>query len=649
MSQPVEVLLPLQRSCELQQSPAHHEGAQGPQVEAGAQPDLARNSSARNCRGDLGRTSIDWPDAKAARTHPVDRGPAAATAGAAAAAATAAGPARAPSDASRALLSSWQYRVTGKAAVAEVLQYRVTGKAAVAEVLQYRVTGKAAVAEVLQYRVTGKAAVAEVLQYRVTGKAAVAEVLQYRVTGKAAVAEVLQYRVTGKAAVAEVLQEVGALHIRGGGPRGTRAVAVQHILRHDVDSESIYVVDLAAPYRLFKAWRAAMPRVLPYYAVKCYPEPAILKLLIALGAGFDCASKGELDMMLRMGVSQSRIIFAHPCKRGADFRYAREYGIQHTTFDTSSELHKVAEMDPEFKLVLRIRADDPGARVPLGLKYGAEVEEAPGLLREAKELGLEVVGVSFHVGSAAKNLATFTNAIENARKVFDEASALGFKMDLLDIGGGFTGHFDGLGNVMFGEIATTINAALAAHFPPGGEGGEVRVIAEPGRYFAEASSTLFTPVIGQRDRIIKDGSIHKDYWLTDGLYGSFNCIVYDGQNPEYRILRSPQLPPPETSDPETYLSTLWGPTCDSADVVYKDVALPPLRNGDWLQWPNAGAYTVAGACDFNGIEFTHPRKVYVWSDSVVDGPDASAPGDGAEEGEEAEGAAEGVTTEEEEE
>ena len=72
---------------------------------------------------------------------------------------------------------------------------------------------------------------------------------------------------------------------------------------------------------------------------------------------------------------------------------------------------------PARRCVLRIRADDPGARVPLGLKYGAEVEEAAGLLAEAKQLGLEVVGVSFHVGSAAKNLATFTNAIANARKV----------------------------------------------------------------------------------------------------------------------------------------------------------------------------------------------------------------------------------------
>jgi len=361
-----------------------------------------------------------------------------------------------------------------------------------------------------------------------------------------------------------------------------------------------------------------MPRVVPFYAVKCHPEPGILKLLIAMGTGFDCASKGELDMMLKMGVHPSRIIFAHPCKRPCDIRYAQENGVQYTTFDTESELYKMAALNPGFKCVLRIRADDPDARVPLGLKYGADVEEGPRLLKTAKSLGLQVVGVSFHVGSACRNLATFTGAIEKAREIFDVAEDLGFNMELLDIGGGFTGHFDACGNVMFGEIASTINNALAQHFPP--ESG-VRVIAEPGRYFAETSATLMTPVYGQRDRLdTKSGAVKKDYWITDGLYGSFNCILYDGQNPEYSVVRSPLLPEVDAEEryKAEYTSTIWGPTCDSADCVYKDVKLPQLRNGDWLMWNNAGAYTVAGACDFNGIEFTTPNKVYVYSDSAVD-------------------------------
>lgn len=92
-----------------------------------------------------------------------------------------------------------------------------------------------------------------------------------------------------------------------------------------------------------------------------------------------------------------------------------------------------------------------------------------------------------------------------------------------------------------------------------------------------------------------------------------------------QVLRSPLLPPVACDDatgrsegPVTFESTLWGPTCDSADYLYKNVQLPELRNGDWLMFVNAGAYTVAGACDFNGIAMTQPNKYYVFSMLAVD-------------------------------
>eukprot|EP00879_Flechtneria_rotunda_P022024 GHRR01023228.1.p1 GENE.GHRR01023228.1~~GHRR01023228.1.p1 ORF type:complete len:180 (-),score=58.86 GHRR01023228.1:422-961(-) len=137
------------------------------------------------------------------------------------------------------------------------------------------------------------------------------------------------------------------------------------------------------------------------------------------------------------------------------------------------------------------------AKCPLGLKYGANPEEAPKLLEMAANLGLAVMGVSFHVGSGCKNLSTFEAAIATARKVFDGGKRLGHTMRLLDIGGGFTGHFDAHGHVMFGEIARTINAAIGVHFPA--DSG-VRIISEPGRYFAETSAALIVPVYGKRDR-----------------------------------------------------------------------------------------------------------------------------------------------------
>jgi ornithine decarboxylase len=73
----------------------------------------------------------------------------------------------------------------------------------------------------------------------------------------------------------------------------------------------------------------------------------------------------------------------------------------------------------------------------------------------------------------------------------------------------------------------------------------------------------------------------------------------------------------------TFESTLWGPTCDSADYLYKNVQLPELRNGDFLMFVNSGAYTVAGACDFNGIAMTQPNKYYVFSAQAVDDAEES--------------------------
>lgn len=99
-----------------------------------------------------------------------------------------------------------------------------------------------------------------------------------------------------------------------------------------------------------------MPRVVPFYAIKCNPDAGIVRLLAALGAGFDCASLGEVKQVLDLGVSPSRIIFAHPCKRPCDIRYAREHGVGLTTFDTESELLKISKLYPGFQCVLRIRA-----------------------------------------------------------------------------------------------------------------------------------------------------------------------------------------------------------------------------------------------------------------------------------------------------
>jgi hypothetical protein len=48
-------------------------------------------------------------------------------------------------------------------------------------------------------------------------------------------------------------------------------------------------------------------------------------------------------------------------------------------------------------------------------------------------------------------------------------------------------------------------------------------------------------------------------------------------------------------------------------VVHKAALLPPLRDGDWLMFPAAGAYTICAASNYGGVAFTQPRKLWVYS------------------------------------
>ena len=382
--------------------------------------------------------------------------------------------------------------------------------------------------------------------------------------------------------------------------------------------DTFYMFDLGNVYRRVKTWKKLLPRVQPFYAVKCNPDAGILSTLAALGTGFDCASQMELDSVLNLGVTPDRVVYANACKRPSDLRHMQCTDTFLTTFDSESELLKIKAYHPRADVLLRIRADDPNARCYLGNKYGAEMCEVDHLLKKATELGLHIVGVSFHVGSGASDPNAFRMAITLARSVFDMASNMGIStMNLLDIGGGFSGGTgDGMKALL--DVSQVINSTLEEHFPR--EFG-YRIIAEPGRYFSEGACSLYTCVYGKRERSV-GGKQQNEYWLTDGLYGSMNCVIYDHATltaKPLKIASSLKLGAKCCDDgepvevEESYSSTLFGPTCDGLDTVMKDVLLPKLSNGDWIAFPAMGAYTISASSNFNGILASAPSIFYVVS------------------------------------
>lgn len=373
---------------------------------------------------------------------------------------------------------------------------------------------------------------------------------------------------------------------------------IKQVVDEGTQEDPFYVMNLGEVVNRYHRWKELMPRVEPFYAVKCNDDKVLVSTLAALGAGFDCASKAEIQLITSLGVKPDRIIFANPAKMASHIRYSAAVGVDLMTFDSEIELLKIKQHMPHAQLVIRIRCDAAVAQCPLGIKFGCDpISEAPRLLKLAAVLGLEVVGVSFHVGSGAAETEVYARGIQWARALFTSAARAGHRMRLLDLGGGFAGG----SHSCLAHVAQVINNALETHFPE----RSVQVIAEPGRYFAAAAYTLATMVHAKREVASKDGAdqdeTHTMYFVNDGVYGSFNCVLYDHQ----QVVAEPLVP--STAAPRP--CSVWGPSCDGLDCVLPSSLLPPLAPGAWLLWRDMGAYTLPVASPFNG--FPVPRVLTV--------------------------------------
>jgi ornithine decarboxylase len=65
--------------------------------------------------------------------------------------------------------------------------------------------------------------------------------------------------------------------------------------RIQCERDGFYVCCLSDVIKKYDQWIEKMPRIKPFYAVKCNDDMVVLKVLATLGTGFDCATKQEID------------------------------------------------------------------------------------------------------------------------------------------------------------------------------------------------------------------------------------------------------------------------------------------------------------------------------------------------------------------
>ena len=326
-------------------------------------------------------------------------------------------------------------------------------------------------------------------------------------------------------------------------------------------------------------FQAALPRVTPHFAVKSNPDPRVLGLLDAKGVKFEIASREELDSLLALDVPAKEIFYSNPIKSVAYLTYAAECGVEWYVVDAVEELEKIHSIKPDAKVYLRIHTPNEGSHFQLADKFGAHSDDIARVIARATQLGVDLAGVTFHVGSQCTNLENWRSGIRRAREVFDQMIAAGLSPRLLNLGGGYPVDLSSP-VPSIESIAEVINRELEA-FPP-----EVHVIAEPGRYLVAEAGMFVCQVIGNTQRQGKNW-----LYLDAGFYGGL-IELKDGLEFVIHTDRQGPLVP----------WILAGPTCDSADICTDSQPLPAdLRAGDLLYIQNAGAYSNACACRFNGF------------------------------------------------
>ena len=304
--------------------------------------------------------------------------------------------------------------------------------------------------------------------------------------------------------------------------------------------------------------------------------------------GFDCASEREITEVLPLVASpRQQIIYAQPCKKLEDIRIAQARGVEVTVTDSVEEVTKLGRAGWAGEVLVRLLVRDAGSKQPFGKKFGAPLEWLPDIYKAAAVYGLKMRGFSFHVGSECMAPQQYASAIEDCGTAASVAADHGFQTDVIDIGGGFLPAAE-----PFKAVAAAIRDAGAAL-----QNKPQRWIAEPGRFLAAPTHTLYTMVIGKKPvwpPAVAGAATHR-VTIDESVYGAFSNIPFDHQTPRFERMRP--AAPGEVTKP----TMLFGRTCDSGDCLGDAVPLLEVEEGDVLRVADMGAYTTVTASEFNGF------------------------------------------------
>lgn len=317
-----------------------------------------------------------------------------------------------------------------------------------------------------------------------------------------------------------------------------------------------------------------------FYAMKANRFAPLLGFIRTTGlAGIDACSPQEVQFALGCGFDEEDISFTATSVSNADLDIlARHPGVL-INCDSLSTIRRLGERCPGRDIGLRI---NPGMGLGYGdndkLKYAGAKTTKFGIYREhfaealatAREHGLKVRRIHFHVG-----IGYLTGQLPEWEKILEVCA--GFVDDTPDVQSVNLGGGLGLPHVATDKPLDlkAWSAVIKRRFGP----RKVEVCVEPGDWIVKDSGVLVLQVnTVERKRD------------TDfiGVDGGFNLAV------EPTAYGLPCEPVPCVRRPgNTQAVTIAGNINEALDIWARDVPLPPIEEGDYIAFLNAGGYASA--------------------------------------------------------
>jgi diaminopimelate decarboxylase len=340
-----------------------------------------------------------------------------------------------------------------------------------------------------------------------------------------------------------------------------------------------------------RAYAAAAPGALVVYGTKAFANVAILRVLAEEGVGADVSTLGELAFAGAAGIPGDRILF-HGNNKSDDELEAAALAGAIVVLDAPDEAERAAAAGVQRVMVRLTPGVDAHTHESIRTahdesKFGLPPERALQLIRDARERGLDVVGVHFHVGSQLARNDESALAVQRLLAFCDEAEAnLGWRPQILDIGGGLGINYTREDAVPSIEEFV---GPLVATLPD-----DVRVVLEPGRSLVgRAAATLY------RVGVVKESGGVTYVAVDGGMSDNPRPQLYGARYEALLANRADELP--------DGVFRVAGKHCESGDVLIQAAELPHPRRGDLLAVPATGAYTLAMGSTYNGV----PRPAVV--------------------------------------